>query len=682
MSNINTVYEYFDTYNYTGTLNTSSYALPFAEFIFKPKLDTTTSSLYSIKRILWDLGDGTITEAVTAKHSYNMPGRYKVSCTLYDANGNSYFNTFYQMVDVYDFIQAGIDISVSNTQSYVLTACRINNPIQITNSLPYYVLSGIDDNKTIIPFCSGSNIDYFSTGLSNTPYGYLYPYTSFYTLEVGLNNLTEFVETSNFKTLTVPYYCKLDNNAIVYTDSTDTDAFFCGIRGSKTIYFKSDKPVDLLNLMFGYEQGTVIENTNTSTVGVSAQVVSNNSYSVLSINSNGITSEGETSELFLINKNKFSNTKIGFVVKVKDYLNFTNKTFPVSGTVKFSLTDGLTTFSNVQFYTNYNELSTISYGAVKGYFTADLPYTTNVYISAYFTSLSVSGVSNTFNIYPKDYYTIAKKGEDIDMTQRYKDIAFQPLFLDNPILFDSFLNSVVGDLSSHVGSNLGKRPYEKIQNFVDNNASVDYSGIQSLASINEMLGNTNIQFDKSNYLYPTEMGRLIDICSINFSRLRGSADIFDQDYKTYGYQSRETYGKNLGSEVSINYTVTAGTNLVAFEKYSGKFTPLNTYFPLCASNITLYKSISTYHLSSYNSTWGWGLVLPADITPSGIGAFYLCYEQTPTLSSIIANGVINYSDITNTISQSITSYKEWSQPDGIIANLLSNQLYTGLDLFQ
>ena len=682
MSNINTVYEYFDTYNYTGTLNTSSYALPFAEFLFKPKLDVTTGSLYSVKRILWDLGDGTISEAVTARHAYSMPGSYKVSCTLYDANGNSFFNTFYQIVDVYDFIPASIDISVDNTQSYILTACRISNPIQITNSLPHYVLSGIDDNKTIIPFCSGSDIDYFITGLSNTPYGYLYPYTSFYTLEVGLNNLTEFIETSNFKTQAIPYYCKFDNNAIVYTDSTDTDAFFCGIRGSKTIYFKSDEPADCLNLVFGYEQGAIFKNANTSTVGVSAQVVNNNSYSVLSINSNGITSEGETSDLFLINKNKFSNTKVGFVVKVKDDLNFTNKTFPVNDTVKFCLTDGLTTFSNVQFYTNYNELSTTSYGAIKGYFIADLPYTTNVYISAIFTSLSVSGVSNTFNIYPKDYYTIAKRGEDINMTQQYKDIAFQPLFLDNPVLFDSFINSVVGDLSSTVGSNLGKRPYEKIQNFVDNNASVDYSSIRSLASINEMLGNTNIQFDKSNYLYPTEMGRLIDICSINFSRLRGSVDIFDQDYKTYGYQSRETYGKNLGSEVSINYTVTAGTHLVAFEKYSGKFTPLNTYFPLCASNITLYNSISTYHLSSYNDTWGWGLVLPANITSSNIGAFYLFYEQTPTLSSTITNGIINYNDITNTISQNITSYREWSQPDGIIANLLSNQLYTGLDLFQ
>ena len=677
MSNINTVYDYFETYNYTGTLSISSYALPFANFTFKPRLDSTTSALFSIKRILWDFGDGTITEAVTASHAYSFPGNYKVSCTLYDGNGNSYFNTFQQTVDVYDFIPTNIEISVSNTQSYILTAGRINNPLLVTNSIPYHVLSGINDNKTIVAYCSGSTSDYFSTGLIHTPYGYLHPYTSFYTLETGLDNLTEFVEVSSFKTVVVPYYCKLSINKIVYTDPTDANAFFCGVLGSKTVYFKSDEPIDRVNLMFGYEQGTVLKDTNTSTIGVCACVVSNNNYDTLSINSNGITSEGETSELFPISKNKFSNTRVGFVVKVKDALNFTNKTFPTNDIVRFSLTDGLTTFSNVEFFTNYNELSTLSYGAIKGYFIADLPYTSNVYLSAVFVNANISGTSNTFNIYPKDYYTIARRGEDIDMTQQYKDIAFQPLFLDNPVLFDNFLNSIVGDLSSHIGDSLGKRPYEKIENFVDNNASIDYSSVQSLVSINDMVGNTNIRFDRSNYLYPTEIGRLIDLCSINFSRLRGAADIFDQDFKTYGYQNRDTYGKNLGKEVTINYTVTAGTNLVAFEKYSGKFTFLNTYFPLVN-----YPSAVTYKLSSYNDTWGWGLVLPSNITPDTIGAFYLFYEHTPTLSGVITNSIINYGDVTNTISQNITSYTEWSQPDGIIANLLSNQLYTGLDLFQ
>ena len=90
------------------------------------------------------------------------------------------------------------------------------------------------------------------------------------------------------------------------------------------------------------------------------------------------------------------------------------------------------------------------------------------------------------------------------MTQQFKDIAFQPLFLDSPVLFDDFLGSMVGNLSSKVGDTLGKRTYEKIQNFTDNTNAIDYANIQSVAGMLQSTGNTNIQFSKSNYLYPSE----------------------------------------------------------------------------------------------------------------------------------------------------------------------------------
>jgi len=80
MSDINTVYSYFDTYNYTGTLAASSYALPFTPFSFRPRLNLQSTSTgtgiipvsqntLSRKRIVWDFGDGTTVEAVTATHA-------------------------------------------------------------------------------------------------------------------------------------------------------------------------------------------------------------------------------------------------------------------------------------------------------------------------------------------------------------------------------------------------------------------------------------------------------------------------------------------------------------------------------------------------------------------------------------------------------------------------------------
>lgn len=714
----NTVYNYFDTYNYTGTLATSSYALPFAEFTFVPKLDNTITSRFSNKRIVWNLGDGTITENITAKHSYKTPGNYKVTYSLFDEGGNSYLNTFHQMVDVYDFIPCNINIAVDTTQEYILTASRINSPIYITNSLSYSVLSGVTDNKTIIPFCSGCNNDYFYQGINNTPYGHLYSFSSFYLLESGSNNTTEFVEISSFRTITTPLYCKLSSNDIIYTNSTDNNAFFCGLTGYNTLYFKNDNTSDRLNLLFGYESGTLKDYNNTSTVGLCAKVVLNTSVDHITINSNGITSEGITSDLFPIAKNKFANTKIGFVIKLKDSLNFSNKAANLLLTDKFPpayittelsdplltenyfiitvetplsivLTDGVTVYDNVTFYSNYKDLTTLQYGSLKGYFIADLPLTTNIFISAtcdgeFFGGNNVSGVSNSFNIYPKDYYNITKKGEDVDMTQQFKDIAFQPLFLDSPVLFDDFLGSMVGNLSSKVGDTLGKRTYEKIQNFTDNTNSIDYANIEGVVSMIQSTGNSNIQFSKSNYLYPSEMGRLIDLLSINFNRLRGASETFNQDFKTFGYQDRETYGKNLGKEVStLTYTVTANTNLVAFERYSGKFTYLNTNIPLCASNITSFTQGSSmcYALSDYNDTWGWGLVLPSNFTVYDITSNYFFYEHVENITNVKKNSVINYDDVTLSLNTNLTSYVEWSQPEGIISNILSNQLYTGLNLF-
>lgn len=714
----NTVYNYFDTYNYTGTLATSSYALPFAEFTFVPQLDNTITSQFSDKRIIWNFGDGTIVESVTATHAYSSPGSYEVTSALYDEAGNSYLNTFYQTVDVYDFIPSNISISVDNTQEYVLTASRINSPIYVTNSLSYNVLSNTSDNKSIVPFCSGSNNDYFYQDIINKPYGHLYSFSSFYLFASGSNNTTEFVEISSFKTIATPLYCKLSSSEIIFTDSSDTEAFFCGLTGYNTVYFKNDNTFNQLNLLFGYESGSLKNYNNTSTVGLCAKVVPNTSFDRLDISSNGITSEGNTSDLFPIGKNKFANTKVGFVVKFKDSLNFSNKStgllisqeYPripittelsdplltendfilvIESPLNIVLTDGTTVYDNVTFYSNYKNIETLQYGSLKGYFIADLPLTTNVFISATYKdqlsgSNTISGTSNTFNIYPKDYYNITKKGEDVDMTQQFKDIAFQPLFLDSPVLFNDFLGSMVGNLSSKVGDTLGKRTYEKIQNFTDNTNAIDYANIQSVAGMLQSTGNTNIQFSKSNYLYPSEIGRLIDLLSINFNRLRGASETFNQDFKTFGYQDRETYGKNLGNEVStFTYTVTAGTNLVAFERYSGKFTLLNTTIPLCASSVSTFAQGSSvcYKLSSYNDTWGWGLVLPGDFTVYDIASNYFFYEHIETIADVNKNSIINYDDVTLSLNTPLTSYVEWSQPEGIISNILSNQLYTGLNLF-
>jgi hypothetical protein len=701
MSDINTVYAYFDTYNYTGELSTQSYALPFAEFVFIPRLNTT-DPIFSTKRLIWNFGDGTTTEAITARHAYAEPGSYRVSYTLYTGDGQGYINTFYRNVDVYDFIPDSINIQYTDTYNFELSTGEIGGPIYITNSIANRHLNSISANKTIQAFCSGSNINYFDLGLDKQSYGHLYPFSSFYLFETGLNQLTNFIEISSFNTITTPIYCKLSANTIVTTDSQDVAAYFCGLTGYQDVYFKSDIPNDELNLLFGYNADEFVTYSNTSTVGMSARVIENTSYDRLSITANGITSEGTTSELYPIGKNKFGDVKIGFVVRIKDINNFTNKSGPLIALSGISVGIRLPNGDDINNYTttsaNFGSLETLSSGGFfKGYIIVNLndpiiytslsgtynaPYAFKdvvITVSGLFNGNSLEGTSTPFNLYTKNYYNVTKVGEDIDMTQQFKDVAMQPLFLDNKILFDDFLGSIVGNISSNIGESLGKRTYEKIQNFVSNNSTLDYAGIQSLVSLIKQTGDDSIQFSNTNYLFPSEIGRLVDLLSINFKRLQGSANTFNKDFRTFGYQGREIYGKNIGEEVSVNYTVTAGEDLLAFEKYSGKFTYLNTYLPLCASNISLTGH--NYALNTYNNTWGWGLVIPAGTTYNDISNYYLFYNYIPTIDGTITNNIINYNDITNTLSNTVSSYTEWSQPDGIISNILTNQLYTGLDLF-
>jgi len=321
-------------------------------------------------------------------------------------------------------------------------------------------------------------------------------------------------------------------------------------------------------------------------------------------------------------------------------------------------------------------------GIFKGYVVTDIPTTYNAYISATLVDdtipISISGISNQFDIYTENHFTVAKYGEDIDFTAKFKDLAFQPLFTDNPVLFDEFLGSIFGNISSLPTEQVGKRTYEKITNFVDNTSSLDYSNVENLIGLCQQYGVDISTFGKSNYLYPSDIRRLVDLLSISFSRLRGGQDLTGIDYDNKGYLSNEFYGSNKGAELTLNYIVTAGSDIVSYEKYSGLYRRHNTFLPLCASNVTLRTS-NTYALSSYNKTWGWGLILPS--TYPNINYYYEFYPYIPSTTGEQVGGILNYGDVINTLSYNLSSYDDWSKEDGVISNILANQLYVGLDLF-
>jgi hypothetical protein len=720
------LYNFFYVRDYTGAETYETFALPFTPLTFAPNLNDGIADFISNKRVVWDFGDGSTTsETVTAQHAYDKPGSYKVTCYLYDGKGAGYFDTLHSRVEIKDFIEDRL--TIDSPTDIVHNTGEITNPITVERYNSFRV-----GTPTIVAYASGAtDNDFFSRGYSDETYGHLKPSTSF-VQKLTTNNIVESLDTNVVTTIDKEIYIKLDeSNQIVYTDKNDTDAFYAGLTGTNEVYFRSDIEGNY-NLLFGFEEGSIFDNINTTTYGAKASINENNSYTNLNITSNGI----DDGSIFDIGETKFASSKIAFVVKVKDDSDYNQKNMPLLSTTNASLdlylTDGTTVYDAV-FTSNFQELSSLDKGGFyKGYFTTDNQTTLeDVYLSAYSDIAdspdpSHSGISNTFTIYPSSFYTVSKQNEQIDFKDAFKEIAIQPLFNDARILMSDFIGSIFGDLSANQDS-IGKSTYEKIQNFFNNNSSIDESNIDQLDGILQLLDLPGL----NKYSLPPKLTRVMDLLSISKSKLFGSRNRDNTHYQSYGYKFNNFYGENLGEALSAGSKIVVGDPIVAHEKYSGEYITLNTNFPISASitptirTTTGYIYVTTsgellsaasaelnegtaleqeqlpnydiitenglqliidalssnssfYSLSDYNSTWGWPLL-------SGGGRdimdIYNFYYQIDTEGEI-HDSIIDWTDPNTTISYTMTSYEDWSKNNGTMSNIFAQSLYEGLELFE
>jgi hypothetical protein len=676
---INTVYSFFYTYNFTDTQSVTGYALPFAGFTFRPNFDDQ-ESLLSNKKVFWDFGDGTVVQALTAKHAYRLPGKYKVKNYFYDKNGNSYINSYTSTVIVKNIIEDSISFVQPITSTISVRTGEITDPIPIISSVSYQTYTEKPEVSIVAYASAGNDIsNFFETGLDTIRYGYLYPNSSFLSL-VNTNGITEFVNVTSFATAYEKIYCRPVNNDIVLCTKECPNAFFCGVTGISDVYFRSDFASSEINLLFGAEPEAFQDDTNTTTIGVSCAVESDIIPTSLSITSNGLDSEGISDTLFNINKNKFSGSGISFVVKVKDPENFTIRNIPQLTNISLILTDGVVEFPAVfeQTFIN-NDISSNIGGFYRGLCYADLPgVTENVFISAAanVNGQLITGTSDMFNIYPKSgIYNIAKRGEDIDFTSKFREISFQPLFSELNTLYNDYIKNIFGDIASDQTS-LGKLTYEKIKNFVDNNAVIDTSNVDKLISIFEMINLKSLQFNSTNFRFPSAVSRFVDLLSINKSRLFGFTNKFADDFRSYGYVNSSIHGKNIGTELTTTESLNEDDIIISFEKYSSSFTKLYPYIPLDVENT------STFQIIDYKDSWGWGLVLPENASGQDISKYYTFYRYLPTEFTDIEDSIINFDDPNTTLQHNISSFALWSEKDGIISNIISNQFYKGLNLIK
>tara|TARA_R110000803_G_scaffold18806_7_gene49924 strand:- start:435 stop:2525 length:2091 start_codon:yes stop_codon:yes gene_type:complete len=695
MSNINTTYALFEVQDYKNESVLSSYNLDITPLTFKADLPST--DFYSdINKFeaLFDFGDGTVGTGLTATHTYTQPGEYKVRMVVNDCENNSLLASYSTDISIYDYIENTFTVDIED-DILPLSAGEFSKPITITNKAPFY-----QDSSNIFYTVSGLTIpNYFEL----TPYkfNHLQKYYSFYEKSY-IENLSAF-EYNEIPFISVSgsnVYVRLSGNAIVDAKSTDVDSVFVGTSGRESYYFSSDQLASGIAINLFKDRNKIFSkdssleyslnnyNNNLSislTANVGTTSLSAN-LSSLTINDNGLTEEGDDeAQIFDISPVQFKKAPIPFFIKPTSISNYTVKGLTLNGSITGRLYDSNNQEVNTSYYSITSLNSSISGIDTDYWFYGNLTYDDGLSgfdsftlgVSAEFTNsaetFQLTGRSVSFSIYPKDYYYFAKTNEDIDYTEVFKSLRFQEILLDKDILFDDLLGSIFGNLSSN-SSSLGKKLNEKIFNFVNNRTNIDTCDLNSLISISNLLDETANVYDDSLFNFPPEIVRLLSLFSTDYNQFKGTKNKFKENFSDKGITTKEKYGKNLGNEINTySYTVSAGTDIVALEKFSNNYSLLNTYQPICAVDTLQYK------LSEFNTDWGWPLVLPTTFTSTDISKFYTFYEYTSGVEGTVYDGIINYADILNTfdISTALSSFKGDNNIEDIA---IRNSLFSSLSI--
>lgn len=687
MSDLLTTYTTFSAIDYKGENILSSYSLSTTPFTFVSDLPAGNSN-----KVLWSFGDGTTSSELCARKSYSYPGEYTVNLFVYDCIGNVRVSSYSQVMTIHDFLPLTFEI-VTNSGYDILSSYtgRITGPLTINAQYPIY-------QKPIDIFYQlfGSESDFYSISANKFAHLILFKSLFHQVYNYSLSSY-QYQEIDKITPETFPVFGKIVSDGINLCPSTDDGAFYVGMSGQKQVYFKFDTANSNNGAKFNFDKteihspfvydSTYVSYFNNLGILLSSSVTENVGFSALSITSNGMHGEGFPIESFDISPIKFENVKIPFVVKIIDQLGFSVKTTNPD-TFSFVVLSGSVPLHSYYYSISSlsHTLSSISHNGSQRYYVKFSNLTnvlSNVSISAAGQhqpivndgmSINTFGQSTLFDVYPFDYYEIYKKNENFDAEENYKSLRFQETLLDKNVLFEDFLGTIVGGASANHES-LGRKIYEKIANFVENTNDIDRNEIFSLLSQMDLMNNDVNVYDSTLMNYPEQIKRILSLASISKNRLIGTPNKFKENFDHKGHTQKDEYGINLGTQIDTDtYTITAGTPIVALEKFSGNYTLLNTYQPLCAS------TGATYKLSSYSSDWGWPLVLPSVFSYSDFSKYYFFFEYIDQYDSRNTDFTIDFANPLTTMLSTVSNDDLFRQ-NGIFENMIASVLYDSLSLF-
>ena len=744
MGNIATDFATFDVLDYKNESPTtsqelvlSSYNLSITPLTFKAKIPSETpfkADAFDLSTATFDFGDGTITTGATATHVYEYPGRYKVKVILRDNNNNAIFTSASADVDIYDYITNTFSIEFAGTSSGAdgggrngkgrlsnlsLSAGQFSDPLSAYAQTPFY-----QDFQNLNFKLSGCVYDnYFN--LDPSKFNHLKNYFSFYKKD-SLPTLSgcEYVEIKKITLSASDMYVRLSSFGtdlsavkIVTSDSSHPDSIVVGSSGQENIYFKTEEQTTPIYISFAKDRNNTtsitndgIQNTNFSTnfnitlstfVGsTSGQTLSN-----IEITSTGLGGEGDGINSFKLSPVQYKGVGIPFVLDPKNSDNYTVKALSAGNpyfkvlSSSHSLTHPLCIVPP-EYYTISSISHLISTFGSEYWYRGLLTF--NDSISTYPTILTLSA-SNNFSFgstvtaltgaaflscFPRNYYDLYKHKEDFDFEQTIKDLRFQEILVDKNIFFTDFIGSIFGGVSSSHAL-LGKTVYEKIFNFVQNNDDIDYCNVNSLINLSNMVDENSLVFNQGSFQDPAQIKRTVDLLSTSYNKFRGTKNKFNENFDSKGHVNKETFGKNVSSaEINTStYVITAGTSIVAKERFSDTYCKLNTYQPLCAAVTLRSGSTTQYSLSELGSespqgsAWGWPLTLPEEYDIGTVGRFYSFHEYNSHIDGTIVDGIIDFVNPQTRLDFD-TPLSGLEGDNNIFDRIITDTLFSSLSLFE
>ena len=256
-------------------------------------------------------------------------------------------------------------------------------------------------------------------------------------------------------------------------------------------------------------------------------------------------------------------------------------------------------------------------------------------------------------------YDIFKINENYDLGSQLKSFALTPTLFESTYLFDNFLPSIYG-VYPYSHQDLGISSYEKIANFVINNSDIDTCEIDKLYSISKA---TNTDTDDYMLNYPLDLKKLMDLLSINQSRLWGSTQMNQNNFN----QPTNNNEFNIGSILPSDYIVIAGTSVLLKTKSLDKYELIQT---------GIFNGLDQYSLNDLAYSIG-----IAQNSNDSWNKYYEFYEFVPVNNAEYSDNIIDWNNPQTSITPNLTSIFDWTGDEKSIDKIFSYHLYKGLGIF-